>query len=132
MKIKLDENLPEGLIGVLASLGHDVDNVRMEGIAGRDDEIVWRAAQSEQRFLITQDLDFSDVRQYPPGTHHGILLVRLPDAGRLELIERIHRVFSGPDASAWERCFVILGGHKLRILRPPGDSTGSPTTQDRS
>lgn len=94
----------------------------MEGFAGRDDEIVWRAAQSEHRcFLITQDLDFSDVRQYPPGTHHGILLVRLPDAGRLELTERIHRVFAGPDAFHWERCFVVLSEHKLRIIRPPND-----------
>jgi Domain of unknown function (DUF5615) len=50
---------------------------------------VWQAAQEGRRFLITQDLDFSDVRRYAPGTHHGLLLVRLPQPGRTALFERI-------------------------------------------
>jgi hypothetical protein len=37
-------------------------------------------AQRAGRFLVTQDLDFSDVRRFEPGSHHGLLLVRLPDA----------------------------------------------------
>lgn len=62
MKIKLDENLPESLLASLAALGHDVDNVRLEGIAGCADPAVWQAAQTGSRFLITQDLDFSDTK----------------------------------------------------------------------
>jgi len=34
MKLKLDENLPESLLPTLASLGHDVDNVRVEDWQG--------------------------------------------------------------------------------------------------
>lgn len=64
MTIKLDENLPERLVAELSALGHDVDTVRAEQLAGRDDNDVWRGAQSAHRFLITQDLDFSDVRRY--------------------------------------------------------------------
>jgi hypothetical protein len=37
MKFKLDENLPESLLLELAALNHDADNVRQEGLAGRDD-----------------------------------------------------------------------------------------------
>jgi predicted nuclease of predicted toxin-antitoxin system len=69
--LKLDENLPEGLVAEFAALGHDVDNVRMEGLAGRNDEDVWTSTQAARRFLITQDLDFSDIRRFQPGTHHG-------------------------------------------------------------
>ena len=36
----------------------------------------WLAPQSGSRFLITQDLDFSDIRKFAPGTHHGLLLVQ--------------------------------------------------------
>lgn len=50
MKLKLDENLPEGLVTELTKLGHEVDSMRMEGIAGRDDEVVWQAAQEDGRF----------------------------------------------------------------------------------
>ena len=32
MKLKLDENLPESLVSALSALGHDVDNVRLEGL----------------------------------------------------------------------------------------------------
>ena len=77
MNIKLDENLPESLVSKLEALGHDVDTVPSEHLAGRDDDEVWQAAQVADRFLITQDLDFSDVRRFTPGTHAGLLLVRL-------------------------------------------------------
>jgi predicted nuclease of predicted toxin-antitoxin system len=62
MRIKLDENLPSQLVPVLTELGHDVDTVPSEGITGKDDAVVWQAAQASQRFVITQNLDFSDVR----------------------------------------------------------------------
>ena len=37
----------------------------------------WDVAQREGRILITQDLDFSDIRKFQPGTHYGIVVVRL-------------------------------------------------------
>jgi predicted nuclease of predicted toxin-antitoxin system len=61
VKIKLDENLPDRLVAVLTGLGHNVDTVGAEQMTGRADPDVWSAAQAAQRFLITQDLDFSDV-----------------------------------------------------------------------
>ncbi len=63
MKIKLDENLPDRLVAVLTGLGHNVDTVRTEQLTGSADPDVWSAAQADPRFLITQDLDFSDVRR---------------------------------------------------------------------
>ncbi len=63
MKIKLDENLPARLGDVLSDLGHDIDTVIQERLAGHSDAEVWEAAQRAERFLITQDLDFSDIRR---------------------------------------------------------------------
>jgi predicted nuclease of predicted toxin-antitoxin system len=122
MKLKLDENLPEALLVKLAALNHDVDNVRQEGLAGHDDHDIWAAAQAEGRFLITQDLDFSDVRQFQPGTHHGLLLIRLADAGRLALIRRILEVFRNEDVESWTGCFAVLSAHKLRVVRPTDEA----------
>lgn len=82
MKIKLDENLPIQLVPLLTDLGHDVETAPDEQIAGRDDHVVWTAAQAHGRFLVTRNLDFLDARKYAPGTHHGLLLVRLPQPGR--------------------------------------------------
>lgn len=66
MKIKLDENLPAQLADNLRALGHDVQTVPEEGLAGHLDADVWSAAQNEQRFLLTQDLDFSNVTSLCP------------------------------------------------------------------
>ena len=120
MKIKLDENLPTALAGRLQSLGHEVETVHQEKMAGEKDDRIWNAAQSEGRFLITQDLDFSDVRKFSPGSHSGILLVRLHEPGRLALTLAVEEVFASQDVAGWPGCFIVLTERKLRILRPKG------------
>jgi predicted nuclease of predicted toxin-antitoxin system len=118
LKIKLDENLPERLVAELSQLGHDVDTVRAEHLAGQADEEVWQAAQSNNRFLITQDLDFSDMRLYTPGAHAGLLLVRLAHPGRDALVERIAALFATESVEQWQRCLVVVTDHKVRVKRP--------------
>lgn len=118
MRIKLDENIPTGLVGLLTGLGHDVDTAPDEGIAGQPDAVVWRAAQEAGRFLITQDLDFSDARAFAPGTHHGILMVRLPQPGRAALSERVATLFRMEDVDSWAACLVTATSRKLRVKRP--------------
>ena len=118
MKLKLDENLPESLLRELGSMGHDVDNVHLEGLAGRNDSDVWQAAQHAGRFFITQDLDFSDIRDFEPGTHHGLALVRLRLPGRRALAERITAIFAREPVDSWIGCFVVVTDLKLRVRRP--------------
>jgi predicted nuclease of predicted toxin-antitoxin system len=118
MDIKLDENLPTVLVARLVALGHDVDTVPQEQLTGQSDPLVWNAAQQAQRFLITQDLDFSDVRQFQPGTHYGLMLVRLQTPSRRRLAERIESVFQDENVADWNRCFVVITDHKVRVRRP--------------
>ncbi|MEO7300856.1 MAG: DUF5615 family PIN-like protein [Verrucomicrobiota bacterium] len=118
MKLKLDENLPEALLAALSGLNHDVDNVRQEGLAGQNDPEIWKATQAAGRFLITQDLDFSDIRQFAPGTHHGLMLIRLRVPGRLALTRRIRDVFLSEPAESWQRCFVLVTDLKVRVRHP--------------
>jgi len=118
MKIKLDENMPAALAEQLRRLGHDVHTVIEESLAGQSDPDIWAAAQSERRFLITQDLDFSDARQFVPGTHAGILLVRLRNPGRLALSQGVVRAFGDEEALAWTGCVVVLTERKIRVHRP--------------
>jgi len=118
LKIKLDENLPKVLSRQLTGLGHDVDTVPEEDLAGREDRDVWRAAQREGRFLITQDLDFSDAREFGAGSHRGLLVVRLRDPGRLALAAVVWEVFASHDVEGWKGCFAVVTERKLRLLRP--------------
>jgi predicted nuclease of predicted toxin-antitoxin system len=118
VKIKLDENIPIRLAPVLSGVGHDVDTVPGEKLTGQDDPTVWAASQESNRFLITQDLDFSDIRQFIPGHHCGLLLVRFRDPGREAIFRRLCEVFLSEDMENWARCFVVVTERKLRVRRP--------------
>jgi len=119
VRIKLDENMPRALVEDLQILGHDIDTVPDEGLGGRADPEVWAAAQAEERFLITQDLDFSDLRKFVPGTHAGLLLVRLRAPGRQALRLRVASLFRSESVEEWARSFVVATERRLRIRRHP-------------
>lgn len=118
MKIKLDENLPAELAELLRGLGHDVHTVPGERLVGEDDGVIFRAAVAEDRLLMTQDLDFSDIRRFRPGTHPGVVLIRLRDPSRRKLIERLKQTLQVENIETWAGCFVVIGDIRLRVIRP--------------
>lgn len=118
MRILLDENLPLRLTGALRALGHDVEDVSTRNLSGHPDAEVLAVAQSENRFLITSDRPFADVRVFAPGTHAGLLLVRLKHPARNDLFEKIRALFETEDVESWRGCFVVATDRKLRVRRP--------------
>jgi len=68
--------------------------------------------------LVTQDLDFSDVRAFAPGTHPGLFIVRLPDSEQWRLGDYLVAWFATGDVSTWHACFIVATQNKLRIQRP--------------
>lgn len=133
MKIKLDENLPSSLAAALRNVGRDVDAVGDEGLSGAVDDDVWAAAQRDGRFLVTQDLDFSDIRKFTPGTHAGLLLVRVPDVEQWRVGEYVIAWLQGSDVESWRGCFVVGTPAKLRVVRPPStleSDDGGPSPSD--
>lgn len=115
MKIKLDENLPTELADDLRRLGHDVHTVHDEQLSGHDDERIFQAIMSERRLLITQDLDFSDIRKFAPHTHPGIVLIRLRDPDLYVLRSRLKYVFATEEVDRWVGCFVVIGDRRVRV-----------------
>jgi len=116
MRIKLDENLPARLAEILSARGHDVHTVPGEKLSGRPDADIWQAACKEGRFLITQDLDFSDVRHFAPGTHAGLMLLRLREPGAQALLDAVTKVVG--EMAGWQSCFVVVTENKVRVKRP--------------
>ena len=118
MRIKLDENIPHSVSAMLSVYGHDVDTVQEEGLCGFDDDRVWKATFDAERFFITQDLDFSDIRAFTPGSHQGLLLIRLRNPGRLAVFQRIKSIFDTENVESWSNCFVVSTDRKIRVNRP--------------
>ncbi|MBX3644429.1 MAG: DUF5615 family PIN-like protein [Rubrivivax sp.] len=100
LRFKLDENLPRRAEPALRDLGHDVETAVSEGLAGAVDPVVLDACTAEDRILVTLDLDFADIRVYPPGSHRGIWVLRPAEQTFSAIVEL---VLSGVRLSALER-----------------------------
>ena len=75
-RFKLDENLPRDAQALLIDAGLDVHSVNDERLGGRADSTILDACLKEDRVLVTLDLDFADIRLYPPSSHRGIWVLR--------------------------------------------------------
>jgi len=90
VKFFLDENIPNSSIEVLEELGYEVEHARTAGFKGSSDDEIARYAKEEEAILVTRDLDFGNVLWYPEGSHHGVLIIRLPhDYTAKQITEKI-------------------------------------------
>ena len=118
MRIKLDENLSQVHAEFLQQTGYDCDRVTDEGLSGADDYTVWQETCREGRFFITLDLDFSDIRQFPPGTHPGILLLRPNSCDRQAVLNLLSRILNEYSLEDLQGCFIVADERQIRIRRP--------------
>jgi predicted nuclease of predicted toxin-antitoxin system len=117
--VKLDENLGLTHARALKDLGYEADRVYDEGLSGETDETVWRHVCAEARFFITLDLDFADVRRFPPGHHPGILLLRPRSRSREAVLEVLLRVLREQSLEGLKGCLTVADDLNTRIRRPP-------------
>lgn len=88
LRLKLDENLPRRIEPALRALGHDAETSLSEGLGGASDPKLLAACVAENRILVTLDLDFANIRDYPPGSHRGIWVLR-PSQQTIDLTLRL-------------------------------------------
>jgi predicted nuclease of predicted toxin-antitoxin system len=125
MKFRLDENLHADTADLLRQHGHDCLTVHEQGFRGSSDGEIAQVCQNEKRVLVTLDLDFSDVRTYPPGQFEGIIVLRLPDQSRRSVLKVMQRTLLLLDSEPLIGHLWIVGAHHVRIRG--GDSGTSPS-----
>jgi predicted nuclease of predicted toxin-antitoxin system len=118
VNIKLDENLSRHLKDRLLPLGHSASTAFEEGLLGKVDVEVGAAAKAEDRMVFTLDLDFADLRKFPPGSHPGIILFRPRSMGPLAVNEFVLKFAQETDLTSLARCLVIVEPHRIRVRRP--------------
>ncbi len=76
MKFKIDHNLPVELAELLRNSGHDAATAFEQGLAEADDDTLAAHCIAEMRCLVTLDVDFGNIRSYPPAKYSGIIVLR--------------------------------------------------------
>jgi predicted nuclease of predicted toxin-antitoxin system len=114
-RFKLDENLPRDAMAPFRDAGHEVEGVLDERLGGQGDAAVFAACQREGRVLVTLDLDFADIRQYPPGDNAGIWVLRPSTQNITHLLELIGSGLQLHARESSERHLWIVERGRIRI-----------------
>ncbi len=92
MRFKVDENLPVQCVGQLREAGHDALSVRDQTLTGAPDPRIAEVCAEERRVLVSLDLDFADIRTYPPSKSAGIVVFRLRSQDAATLVRVVGRL----------------------------------------
>ena len=117
MRIKVDEDLPRTVTELPRSQNHDAVSVLDQTMGDTKDPDLWEAVQKENRFLITADKGFGDIRRYPPGTHAGVLLLRPDEDGIHPLVSLLERVLDNYDLNELAGMMTVASPRSIRIRR---------------
>ena len=115
MRFKIDKHLPLEIKDLLAQHRHDPVTVTDEGMAGSIDPDVAQVCRKEARFLLTLDLDFSDIRAYPPEDYHGIVVFRPAIQNITTLVRLTTRLLTLLEREPLVGHLWIVEDHQVRI-----------------
>lgn len=118
MRFKTDENLPLELAELLRQNHHDALSVPEQQMAGQGDPQVARVCQAEGRALVTCDLDFADIRAYPPADYPGIIILRPALQNVSSLLRLMNRAMPLIGIEPLTGCIWIVDDHRVRIRCP--------------
>jgi hypothetical protein len=62
---------------VFRNAGHDALTVLDQSAGGQPDPAIAAVCEAEHRALVALDLEFSDIRTFPPANYPGITWVRV-------------------------------------------------------
>jgi len=115
IKFKTDENLPVVVASVLKEAGFDADTVYNQRLSGFQDDKILEACIQEQRTLLTLDLDFADIRVYPPAKHFGIIVLRIADQSKDSIVRVIKRLLPFLGSETILGCLWIVEEDRIRV-----------------
>jgi len=115
MRFKVDENLPVEAAEALRQAGHDAATVLEQKHGGSPDTELADLCQREGRSLVTLDMDFADIRAYPPAEYPGLIVLRLRQQDKphvLNVLTRLTKLFG---QEPLDRHLWIVDEKRVRI-----------------
>jgi predicted nuclease of predicted toxin-antitoxin system len=117
MRFLVDANMPRSTLALLASLGHIGEHARDIGLGQATDKQIAAHARSTGAAILTRDVDFADIRNYPPHEFQGLIVLRMPDdAVALTIVNLLERFLKQTELAARiSGHLVILEADRVRF-----------------
>jgi predicted nuclease of predicted toxin-antitoxin system len=93
MRFLVDANMPRSTLAMLTRLDHTSEHVRDIGLGNATDVKIAAYVRSVGAAIVTRDVDFADIRNYPPRDFKGIIVLRMPDDAVAATIVNLLEVF---------------------------------------
>ena len=115
MLIKVDENLPTQVVDLFREAGHDAVSVLDQALRGCSDDSLAEVCQTEGRVLLSLDLDFADIRAFPPTEYRGLVVLRLAKQDLDHVLGVVRRLVSVMAGESPERKLWIVEEDRIRV-----------------
>ncbi len=118
LRFLIDEDCPLSLETLLNKRGYDTIHVKTSGLSGTKDPELFVFAQAEQRIIISRDLGWANIKSYPPNTHCGLIVLRLPfEAIAIEIRQILEQFIDRIDMLEIVGATVVVDKNKFRIRK---------------
>lgn len=115
MLFKIDENLPVEACDILRSAGFDSVTVGDQLLSGSPDSNLAAICRDEGRIIMTLDLDFADIRNYPPADYPGIIVLRTQRQDKFTVLAIIQRLVGPLRTEPIDMRLWIVDERRIRI-----------------
>lgn len=114
----IDEDLPRSLSILLEQKGLAGEHVIDLGFGAAPDARVFALSQERRAVLVSRNVGFANVLQYPPGTHHGIVVVRfLSEMPTRALATTVVETLATIQDAEFQGSLIVLEPGRIRIRR---------------
>ncbi len=117
MKFFLDANIPYSVLELFRELKLEAGHARDIGLGRAEDKEIIRHAIKTKSILVTKDLEFGNPVLFPPKSHYGIIVLRLPHDFKANSVTQVLKDFItivGLENLSNSLSIVKLGSYRVR------------------
>lgn len=115
IKFLLDENIPFALVDLLQSRGFDVQHLKKMGKQGIRNGEVYEIAEHEQRWIVTRDADFQNLRRFYQYHVAGIVLFKLTRSKTMYLLNAMTKLLEKQRDKFNRKNLIIVEDYGVKI-----------------
>jgi predicted nuclease of predicted toxin-antitoxin system len=119
MRFLADMGVSLRVVAWLRDAGHDVVHLRDRGLAQLPDDQIFQLAISEQRIVITFDLDFREIIANSAGAIVSVVLFRVHNTRVETITRRLQVVLEQATGHLEAGAIVVVEESRLRIRMAP-------------
>ncbi len=114
-----DECIFDCTVAFLRDRGWEVTTVKELGLQGAKDPLIFSQAQALGAVLLTRDLEFGDIRRFPPSRHQGIIVLKMTYRDSREVHATLGKLLAETEEEGFKGTLFIVDREKWRRRKKP-------------